>query len=170
MKDEAFTLIELLVVVSIIGLLSSITLVSLKKALAKARDVRRLQEVNQITKALEIYHSTYGHYPYNTDNDCGGWDAGNTTGDSFIQPLISSGITKNVPIDPISKTSCGWGYAYYRYPAGCCGCDPSRGAFYVLGIRDLETSGRPYPDSPGWSCPSRNWQNEFDWVTGKFEE
>ncbi|HHE67667.1 MAG TPA: prepilin-type N-terminal cleavage/methylation domain-containing protein, partial [Candidatus Parcubacteria bacterium] len=132
MKNKAFTLIELLVVVSIIGLLASITLVNLKNALAKARDTRRLEEVNQITKALEIYYSTYGHYPYNTDNDCGGWDAGNTTGDPFIQPLVSSGMTKNVPIDPVSKTNCSWGYAYYRYSAGSYGCDASRGAYYVL--------------------------------------
>jgi len=30
----------------------------------------------------------------------------------------------------------------------------------------METSGRPHSDSPGWSCSGRDWQTEFDWVTG----
>ena len=34
----------------------------------------------------------------------------------------------------------------------------------------METSGNPHPNSPGWICPSRNWQDEFDWVTGAFEK
>lgn len=170
--NKGFTLIELLVVIAIIGLLASITLVSLKSAIAKARDGRRLSEINQIVKALEVYYSTYNQYPGNTDNDCSGWDAGYMEGDPFIKPLVDSGITNIVPIDPVSKPGnpCGWGYHYYRYGAGSYGCDASRGAYFVLGVRDMETSGRPHPDSLGWSCPGRNWQSEFDWVIGGFEK
>ena len=144
--------------------MASITLVSFKGVTAKARDARRLAEISQIVKALEVYYNTYNQYPPNTDNDCAGWDSGYMTGDPFIKPLIDSGVTQQVPIDPVSKPSdpCGWGYAYYRYSPGNDSCDPSRGSYYVLGIRDLETSGRPYKDSPGWSCANRNWQNEFD--------
>jgi len=171
-SKTGFTLIELLVVVAIIGLLASIIMVALGKARAKARDARRLSDMRQIQSALEMYYSENGAYPGNTDNDCSGWDAGYNggpgSGDPFIQPLVNAGLFPKTPGDPTATGACG-GYAYYRYPAGYANCDSSKGAFYVLGVRDMETHAGAYPSSPGWKCPLRNWQNEFEWVTGKFE-
>jgi len=171
-KNRGFTLIELLVVIAIIGLLSSIVLVSLNSARQKARDARRLSDMRQIQLALELYYDSNGAYPGNTDNDCGGWDAGFNggpgSGDPFIQQLESGGFMAKTPGDPTATGNCG-GYSYYRYLAGSYGCSASQGAYFVLGVRDMETSGNPHPSSPGWSCPSRNWQDEFDWVTGGFK-
>lgn len=170
--NKGFTLIELLVVIAIIGLLSSIVLVSLNSARQKARDARRLIDMKQIQLALALYYDSNDSYPGNTDNDCDGWDAGfnggPASGDPFIQQLESSDFITKTPGDPIATGNCG-GYAYYRYNAGSYGCDTSRGAYFVLGVRDMEGSGNPHPLSPGWSCPSRNWQFEFDWVIGGFE-
>lgn len=172
-NKKAFTLIELLVVIAVIGLLASIVLVNVRGVRAKARDARRLSDMKQIVLALQLYLDSTGAYPGNTDNDCSGWDAGYnggpTSGDPFIQPLVTAGLLSKTPGDPTATGACG-GYAYYRYSAGDYGCDPSRGAYFVLGIRDMETSGNPHPNSPGWSCPSRNWQGEFDWVIGGFEK
>jgi len=169
---RGFTLIELLVVIAIIGLISSIIMVSVSGARSKARDAKRLMEMRQIQLGLEMYYNLHNAYPGNTDNDCSGWDAGYnggpTSGDPFIQSFQTDGIFSKTPGDPITSASCG-GYAYYRYTAGSYGCDINRGAYYVLGVRDMETSGNPYPGSPGWNCTSRNWQGEFDWVTGGFE-
>jgi prepilin-type N-terminal cleavage/methylation domain-containing protein len=170
-KQEAFTLIELLVVISIIGVLASIVLVAVGEARERARDARRLQETNQIRKALEMYYSKYERYPnISGDACCNGWDQGPCEEDPFIGALATEGLFSETPTDPSggSGTGC-YGYNYYRYGAGSYGCDASKGAFYVLGVRDMETSSRPHPDSPGWNCPSRNWQNEFDWVIGGFE-
>jgi prepilin-type N-terminal cleavage/methylation domain-containing protein len=171
-NKEGFTLIELLVVIAIVGLLASIVLVSLSNAREKARDAKRLSDVHQIILALEMYYDANGRYPSISGDDCcNGWDQGPCGTDPFIGALETANLVNKVPIDPKggSGTNC-YGYNYYRYGAGSYDCDASRRPFYVLGIRDMENSGRPHPNSPGWSCPLRNWQNEFDWVTGGFEK
>ena len=169
-NKNGFTLIELLVIISIIGFLASAALVAFNSARMKARDARRLADMVQIQKALDLYYQDNSRYPGNTDNDCSGWDTGfYGAGDVFIAPLVTGGFMKNVPGDPLYTSQCG-GYRYYRYGAGTSGCPVGNGAFYVLGVPNMEGSGRPHPSSPGWSCPSRNWQSEFDWVIGKFEK
>jgi prepilin-type N-terminal cleavage/methylation domain-containing protein len=52
---KGFTLIELLVVVSIISLLSSIVMASLNTARAKARDTKRLADLQQMNTAIQLY-------------------------------------------------------------------------------------------------------------------
>lgn len=172
-NNKGFTLIELLVVIAIIGVLSSVVLVSINNSRSKARDAQRLSDVRQIRNALELYYYANNNtYPNNTDNDCSGWDIGfngSVSTDTFIQPLKTQGFI-DTPGDPASVTGCTSGaYYYYRYGAGNYGCDPARGAYYVLGIGRMESKSGTWPTSPGWSCPSRNWQNEFAWVTGSFE-
>ena len=173
-NKKAFTLIELLVVISIIGLLATLAVVALKNAREKARDVKRVSDLRQIRTALELYYDKYNDWPARTsDSCCDGWDQGPCgTENTFIQPLVTVGILNPVPVDPKggSGTGC-YGYNYYVYGAGNYGCDAYKGKFYVLGIRDLETDSRPPTkfSGSGWSCPNRNWQNEFDYVIGGFQ-
>ncbi len=65
-QKKGFTLIELLVVVAIIGLLSTLSIVALNTARAKARDARRVSDVKQIQTALELYYNDQGDYPAST--------------------------------------------------------------------------------------------------------
>lgn len=51
---KGFSLIELLVIITIIGVLSSFTLVSLSQARIKARDSRRKAEISQIGRFLAL--------------------------------------------------------------------------------------------------------------------
>jgi len=67
-KNKGFTLIELLVVITIIGILSTVVLVSLNDARAKARNVRRLADVRQLALALEIYYDK--NYSYISASNC----------------------------------------------------------------------------------------------------
>lgn len=158
-----FTLIELLVVVSIIGLLAALSITALNTARQRAMVARRLADISQIQKALEMYYSMNDMYPFSDGDGCGGWDVGNK--DYQLLNNRINGVVNKVANDVEATGNCN-GYNYYKYPAGNAGCDPSKGDFYVLGIRG---TGRKYPSSAGWVCPGRNWNNEFEWVVGSFE-
>jgi prepilin-type N-terminal cleavage/methylation domain-containing protein len=62
-SQKGFTLIELLVVITIIGILSSVVLVSFQSVNKKARDAKRISELKQFSTVLELFYSIHGHYP-----------------------------------------------------------------------------------------------------------
>ena len=62
-NKKAFTLIELLVVIAIIGLLSTLSIIALNSARAKARDAKRISDVKQMQVALEMYYNDMADYP-----------------------------------------------------------------------------------------------------------
>lgn len=126
--SAGFTLIELLVVISIIGILASITLVSIQSVRAKARDTRRQADMQQIYNALYSFYLTKGCLPTpgltlcatDTQADLGAWDY-SSQGGSFLPFLVSSGYLSSVPVDPINNMtgdaspSGTYAYRYYCY-------------------------------------------------------
>lgn len=64
-QSSGFTLIELLIVIAVIGILSSIGLVSLQGTREKARDAKRKHDLRLLTTALMLYHDDVGIYPNN---------------------------------------------------------------------------------------------------------
>lgn len=64
LKQKSFTLIELMVVIAIIGLFSSIVLVSISRARRKAKDARLMADLRQIRSIAELINNTYGTYSY----------------------------------------------------------------------------------------------------------
>ena len=62
-KKKGFTIIELLVVISIIGLLSTISIVALNGARKKSRDAKRVGDMKQVQTALELYFNDNTRYP-----------------------------------------------------------------------------------------------------------
>jgi prepilin-type N-terminal cleavage/methylation domain-containing protein len=62
-RQRGFTLIELLVVIAIIGVLSSVVLTSLNTARAKARDARRVSDLQEIRKAVALCMNDLGALP-----------------------------------------------------------------------------------------------------------
>ncbi len=62
-KAKGFTLVELLVTISIIGVLASITVVSVGNVRQLARDSKRLADMKQLQTALEFYFNQTNGYP-----------------------------------------------------------------------------------------------------------
>jgi len=121
--SKGFTLIELLVVISIIGLLSSIVLASLSSARTKAKDTRRLSDLRNIQKGMELFYASNNQYPDQTDVDCG-WDVGNIGADPdpFISELETAEIFSKTPREMslfLNSAPCyGYTYIYRKFGSG----------------------------------------------------
>lgn len=66
-EKTGFTLIELLVVIAIIGILMTVSVISLSGARRRARDTRRVADIQQVRNALLIYANQRATYPPGTD-------------------------------------------------------------------------------------------------------
>jgi len=60
---RAFTLIELLLVIAIIGLIATVSIAAVGGARAKGRDEKRVTDLKQIQKALELSFEPGSGYP-----------------------------------------------------------------------------------------------------------
>jgi len=104
-KKSGFTLIELLVVIAIIGVLASITIVSVNDMRARARDDRRVADMKTISDALGLYRVSQSTYPVSAT-------AITITGsDTLSTALKAEGVIQAVPFDPdVVKSTRGYTY------------------------------------------------------------
>lgn len=155
-KRAGFTLLELLVTIAIIGTISTIAIAVVSIARAQSRDVKRISDLQEVRKALELYYDVNGRYPiFNCGGQSSVYSDDTTPGDGFdckwerlgdaLAPYIA-----NFPKDPStsSSTPCYWpidnsgpcGYIYSSEGEGAGGGSPSipDGSDYDLFVR-LET-------------------------------
>ena len=118
-NQKGFTLIELLVVIAIIGLLSTLAVVALNNARAKARDAKRVADVKQIQTALELYYNECAGYPstaggaaiLSTDDANSGTCAGSITFGKYmatvpVPPAPGDGSAACVAANTYNYQSC----------------------------------------------------------------
>jgi len=107
-NDEGFTLIELLVVIAIIGLLSTLSVLALNSARARARDAKRIADIKQIQTALEMYYNDANTYPTTTDVVASGTIAYN--GNVYMKSIPAAPT-------PADGTNCVGAANTYKYTA-----------------------------------------------------
>jgi len=116
-KNLGFTIIELLMVISIIALLSSIVLVSFNLVRVQARDVRRSQDVDKITQALELYFADNGKYPELTQGaNYPLYSEGQDSSD-YTWPQLEAALSPYMTNLPVSNLP-GSSGMYYKYYTG----------------------------------------------------
>ncbi|MBI5254406.1 type II secretion system protein [Candidatus Falkowbacteria bacterium] len=62
MQKRGFSLVELIVVIAIVAILSTLVLFSLTGVREKARDAKRLSDMESIRQAMELVNDSFGNY------------------------------------------------------------------------------------------------------------
>jgi len=118
--NSGFTLIELLVAIAIIAILTSIGFGTYAGVQKKSRDAQRKSDLNQLTRALELFYSDFGRYPESLAN--GTIDADISAGkdplnwgETFDDPDGNQIYMGNLPLDPQTSGT------YYFYQSNSSG-------------------------------------------------
>lgn len=110
-QGAGFTLVELLVVISIIGILASLSTVSLNIARQRARDAKRSADAAQVQLALYLYFDGNLHFPEADmlpENAVNNWI-------NVLTPHLNGSVTGkfymiHVPLDPTNLDPYIYGY------------------------------------------------------------
>ena len=139
-SQRGLTVIELMVVVLIIALIATVGVVALKNARAKARDARRIFDINQYAKAMRLYDLKNKHYP--KGSDCGGSGCTGQLGWDKSSPLNTAlkEFIVDPPPDPLangSEQSTSYYYYYNEQNQQC-------GDKATVSVQNMETSKAEY--------------------------
>ena len=105
---RSFTLIELLIVIAIIGILAALIIVSVTSVAAKARDVKRQEDLRNIQKALEMYYTINGSYPITSgfQGNCSNYGSHPISGSNGYVPNLAPTYISSLPLDPRQGINC----------------------------------------------------------------
>lgn len=147
-----FTVVELLIVIVVIAILAAVSVVGFSNVQAKARDSQRVNDIEAIAKALELYYVDNGRYPTSHCNSGGSPacpspknenDAWASTTDGSWNVLEWALVPKymdQLPVDPKAEPQShlglwsGYHYEYVNYLPAACGLSHSR-QMYTLYYR-----------------------------------
>ena len=107
-KKQGFTIIELLVSIVVIGILSTIMIVSYTGIQQRSRDTDRASDMTQLKIAIEKYHSEKSMYPAvcsADDTECAA---------SSLSSVLETEFIKSVPHDPRNTADSATDYRYIK--------------------------------------------------------
>lgn len=141
-KNRGITLMELMVAVLIIILIATIAMVALKNSRAKARDAKRVYDIQQYAKALQLYNQeNNGVYPAESGLLGKGHDDSVNT---ELRKYLAS-----LPIDPLDNGSDAPTHKdYYYYYELKNDCKGDGQHIPTLHIQNIETSNPDYNYNP----------------------
>lgn len=129
MKKRGFTLIEILIAIAIIGILASVIAFVLVVIKQRSADTRRVSDINQIAKALELYYDKNAEYP------------------GELEDLVVEGFLPVVPLPPKGGAQVFYAYVPLGQNSICTGYH--LGAAMETGYRDaVKNDADAYPGAP----------------------
>lgn len=117
-KSKGFTLIEILIAIAIISIMGTVGVVSYSQSQKAGRIFKRNQDLNEISKAVELYKISTGTYPLQDTLNC-------------IPSALEPTYVKVIPKDPLDG-SC------YKYISDLYGID------YKIRISSSEMTSTDY--------------------------
>lgn len=149
---KGFTIVELLIVIVIIGILAALVIVAYNGIQARATDATRINDMQNVKKAIEAYNADNGSYPPPVGQL------------SLLTSYLVPQYIKALPVDPKNSTADGKTYGYYYgrtyTPNRAANGFTSTGSpnDYILGMT-LQTSSKS--TYGGWGAPGT-----FNWIDG----
>ena len=139
-KSPGITLIELMVGILIIALIATVGLVALKNARAKARDARRIFDINQYAQALRIYAQENPEGTFPTE--------GGFLGANHLSAAINDQLRKYIPelpSDPQDDGGTTFNDNYYYYVAQ----NSCQGQIYpTVHVQNIESGNPDFYNNP----------------------
>lgn len=150
-KNKGFTLVELLVAITIVAILSMIALTLYSSSQKSARDAKRKEDINAISKALEQYKTAKGSYP----TGCADAWSGDTHTEWNLTTCGLTGYMKELPKDPINYDNgdCDTKDGCHLYRL----CVSSDGSSYVVGVNLEDGADQGAPTDCGLAGSHRFW-------------
>jgi len=99
----AFTLVELIVVITILAILWTIAFISLQWYSAQARDSKRLSDISNIKKSVELFSLNTGKYPEPDDSVTMSYSWEALRYQWIVWDQVSTNVSRNLqekPVDP----------------------------------------------------------------------
>ena len=108
-EKQGFTMVELIVVIAIIGIISTIAMIAVGHARAKARDTRRLNDIDQIQTALLLFYRDQNRFPSSDE-----FVVGNSL--ALVSGSNTTTYMTQIPSSPTpADGTCNNNDNYYRY-------------------------------------------------------
>ncbi len=135
-KQGGLTLIELMVGILIVALISTVALISVKNARAKARDTKRVYDIQQYAKAFRLYAQEHdGALPV-----ANGYLGRGEAIDTQLNPYLPG-----TPGDIQDRGGIGSNDYYYYYVANnVCSGQPQA----TIHVQTIETSNQDFHNNP----------------------